>query len=50
MASTKQNDLVEDPLLEHRPRVHSYPAGTWGPKAAAALISEGAWHEQPRQT
>jgi glucose-6-phosphate 1-dehydrogenase len=35
---------VLQPLLDDPPPVHSYPAGTWGPQAADALIGERNWH------
>ena len=30
---------VFTPILEHRPPVEAYPAGTWGPEAADALLA-----------
>jgi glucose-6-phosphate 1-dehydrogenase len=30
-------------LLANRPRVASYPPGTWGPKQAAKLAAPGKW-------
>jgi glucose-6-phosphate 1-dehydrogenase len=33
------------PLLESAPPVHRYAAGSWGPDAAAQLVSGfGRWH------
>jgi glucose-6-phosphate 1-dehydrogenase len=33
------------PLLERKHEVHSYAAGSWGPRAADRLLAEGeAWH------
>ena len=47
----KTQDTVEEswrimqPLLETRPPVHSYPAGSWGPAAADELVATtGGWH------
>ncbi|UQX87343.1 glucose-6-phosphate dehydrogenase (NADP(+)) [Jatrophihabitans telluris] len=34
---------VATPLLEHRPRLHSYPQGSWGPPAARKLVPSGRW-------
>jgi glucose-6-phosphate 1-dehydrogenase len=37
---------VVDPILEKHHRVHPYARGTWGPKAADALIAaDGRWHD-----
>ena len=37
---------VMAPLLEHRPPVHSYAKGSWGPEAANKLLEGyGRWHE-----
>jgi glucose-6-phosphate 1-dehydrogenase len=37
---------VVDPILEKHHRVHPYARGTWGPKAAHALIAaDGRWHD-----
>ena len=36
---------VVDPILKTHPRVRPYQPGTWGPKAADALIAaDGGWH------
>ncbi len=35
--------LVE-PLLDNPPPLYSYPAGTWGPEEAAAIIAPEQWH------
>jgi glucose-6-phosphate 1-dehydrogenase len=36
---------VVDPVLATHHPVHRYPSGSWGPKAADALIaSDGSWH------
>ncbi len=40
---------IFDPLLKELPQLHFYPAGTWGPGAAKALLTEGEWYDQPRQ-
>ncbi|EQD60556.1 glucose-6-phosphate dehydrogenase, partial [mine drainage metagenome] len=32
---------VYDRILRHPGRIHSYPAGTWGPAAADRLVREG---------
>jgi glucose-6-phosphate 1-dehydrogenase len=40
---------IFDPLLRELPQVHFYPAGTWGPEAAEALVSDGEWHDQAPQ-
>jgi glucose-6-phosphate 1-dehydrogenase len=39
---------IYDRILRHPPKVHLYPAGTWGPKAAEALAGEGGrrWSTQ----
>jgi glucose-6-phosphate 1-dehydrogenase len=37
---------IFDPLLKELPQIHFYPAGSWGPAPANALISEGEWYEQ----
>ena len=31
------------PVLDHRPRVHPYAPGSWGPAAANALTGEHGW-------
>ena len=49
MTGTKQDGLVDDPLLTHPPCVHPYPASTWGPDAADALVAQGDWYDQPRR-
>jgi glucose-6-phosphate 1-dehydrogenase len=37
---------VVDPILEKHPRAQPYARGTWGPKAADALIAaDGRWHD-----
>lgn len=38
------------PLLEHRPPVHPYAAGTWGPEAAEHLLGDmgGSWRTVTR--
>jgi len=37
---------VVDPVLEKHNRVHPYARGTWGPKAADALIvADSRWHD-----
>jgi glucose-6-phosphate 1-dehydrogenase len=37
--------LVVNRVLKHHRRVHSYQRGTWGPRAADALIAaDGGWH------
>jgi glucose-6-phosphate 1-dehydrogenase len=35
---------VLEPVLQSRPRVCQYPAGTWGPATAPALIEPRLWH------
>jgi glucose-6-phosphate 1-dehydrogenase len=41
---------VVDGVLKHHPAVRPYKRGTWGPKAADALIAaDGGWHN-PRAT
>jgi len=40
---------IFDPLLEQPPRLHPYPAATWGPDAANALLTQGDWYDQPRR-
>ncbi len=36
---------VVDPVLKNHPRVRPYKRGSWGPKAADALIAtDGSWH------
>jgi glucose-6-phosphate 1-dehydrogenase len=35
---------VLEPVLEHRPVVCNYEAGTWGPETARALIAPRLWH------
>ena len=36
---------ILQPLLDHRPPVHDYEKGSWGPAAADELVSEyGGWH------
>ncbi len=37
---------VIEPVLTQPPPVHPYPAGTWGPPEAAALIKPYSWHLQ----
>jgi len=39
-----------DPLMQQVPPVHSYPAGTWGPEAANALVGEGEWYDPSPST
>ncbi len=39
---------IFDPLLKSPPALQPYPAGTWGPPAAEALLAEGEWHDQSR--
>jgi glucose-6-phosphate 1-dehydrogenase len=34
---------VADPLLSNRPKVATYPPGSWGPAAARKLIAPGRW-------
>ena len=34
---------VAEPLLSNRPRLASYPAGSWGPPRAATLTAPGRW-------
>jgi glucose-6-phosphate 1-dehydrogenase len=47
---TRQDNVEEtwrivEPLLRKPPKVHAYKPGTWGPKAADALVSDyGGWH------
>lgn len=36
--------VVVDPVLKKHHRVRPYKRGTWGPKAADALIANGHWH------
>jgi glucose-6-phosphate 1-dehydrogenase len=46
-----QDDAVEaawrviDPILSAGPPVVEYEPGTWGPKAAADIVTGGAWHD-----
>jgi glucose-6-phosphate 1-dehydrogenase len=36
---------VVDPILSHHSEAHRYQPGSWGPKAADALIAaDGSWH------
>ena len=35
---------VLQPLIDHPPPVHHYPAGSWGPVEADALIGDRRWH------
>ena len=49
MTGTKQDGLVDDPLLEQPPRLHPNPAATWGPATANALLTQGDWYDQPRR-
>ncbi|MCH8007319.1 MAG: glucose-6-phosphate dehydrogenase [Chloroflexi bacterium] len=35
---------VVQPVLDAMPPVHLYPAGTWGPSEADALIAPDSWH------
>jgi glucose-6-phosphate 1-dehydrogenase len=35
---------IVQPLLDAPPPLHSYPAGTWGPVEAGALVAPGGWH------
>jgi len=35
---------IVQPVLEALPPVHLYPAGTWGPSEADALIAPDSWH------
>jgi glucose-6-phosphate 1-dehydrogenase len=48
---TRQDNIEETwrvmgPLLEKPPKVHSYRAGSWGPKAADKLVADyGGWRE-----
>ena len=39
---------VYAPILEHPPPLQSYPAGSWGPKAADRLIASGGhrWSQE----
>jgi glucose-6-phosphate 1-dehydrogenase len=40
---------VVDPVLENHPRAHRYRRGSWGPKAAEALVApHGPWHNPSR--
>jgi glucose-6-phosphate 1-dehydrogenase len=47
---TRQDNIEETwriigPLLDDPPKPHSYKPGTWGPKAADALVADyGGWH------
>jgi glucose-6-phosphate 1-dehydrogenase len=51
MRFTRQDQVEEtwrimQPLLDARPGAHSYEPGSWGPKAADALVSEyGGWRD-----
>jgi glucose-6-phosphate 1-dehydrogenase len=46
-----QDDAVEaawrviDPILSAGPPVVEYEPGTWGPKAAADIVTGGDWHD-----
>jgi glucose-6-phosphate 1-dehydrogenase len=40
---------IFEPLLRELPQVRFYAAGTWGPEAAQALVSDGEWHDQAPQ-
>jgi glucose-6-phosphate 1-dehydrogenase len=48
---TRQDGVEEtwrimQPLLEHRPPVHPYAPGSWGPEAAERLVAgHGRWHD-----
>ncbi|MQA75001.1 MAG: glucose-6-phosphate dehydrogenase [Solirubrobacterales bacterium] len=50
MRFTRQDGIeqtwrVMQPLLDSPPRVHRYKQGSWGPKAADALVADyGGWH------
>jgi glucose-6-phosphate 1-dehydrogenase len=35
---------ILEPVLEDLPPIREYPAGTWGPPDAAALIAPRLWH------
>jgi glucose-6-phosphate 1-dehydrogenase len=35
-----------DSLLQHRPPLHPYPAGAWGPREASALMEGEDWHRE----
>jgi glucose-6-phosphate 1-dehydrogenase len=35
---------VVDPVLAAHHRAHPYKPGTWGPKQADLLITDGPWH------
>jgi glucose-6-phosphate 1-dehydrogenase len=35
---------IYTPLLEERPPIQLYPAGSWGPDAAEQLVGEGGWY------
>jgi glucose-6-phosphate 1-dehydrogenase len=39
---------IVDPVLDHRPRLHRYRGGTWGPPAAAAIVTDGDGWYNPR--
>ncbi|MGH6740868.1 MAG: glucose-6-phosphate dehydrogenase, partial [Bradyrhizobium sp.] len=42
---------VVDPILKHHDRVHFYKRGSWGPKAADALVeSDGGWHNPSKES
>jgi hypothetical protein len=34
-------------VIEHRPRVHFYEKGSWGPVAADELVLPRHWHVTP---
>ncbi len=38
---------VVQPVLDRPPPVHPYPAGSWGPPAAARIARPGHWHDGP---
>jgi glucose-6-phosphate 1-dehydrogenase len=41
---------VVDPVLKNHPRALPYKQGSWGPKAADALIAkDGGWHNPSLQ-
>ena len=41
---------IYDQLLQHRPPVHRYPAGAWGPSEMAGLMEGEDWHAESEES